>query len=466
MVYNTIYPAFQNPYVARDTRKFVKKKEDEESSQSSRSNQTDNQEEKQINQYSRGNVYQKLKDSKQAHEKAVASRDANIKNSSINIAQIMKDFRSTAAAIATPPELSEEVETYLKLVEAQVTKEDPNTKIVKSNLKTAASLLDNYITETLQRPSQVVENWLDALFLQHINYTYNAEEVNAQFLVKFPGEKKAQETQDAEETEDSEEVTQEETSSILPLDSELKSLFVQAKKFAYASDYKKAMQFFNTALARSVDIEDGETQSKILFEIGKIYDKFDYLSQALQNYNKSLSITRDVNVKTQAHYSMAQIYDDIAEFEPAINHYMTSISYAGEAENLPLQSASLTKIGNIYSDQYDKEAFEYLGEAKLISNQTQDSKVKGYVSSSMGRAYSKFNQPQNALKSYSDAVREYSSAQSPDKVAINYKRAAELMEAYNNKVKAKALLEKAYKSAQLSEDAKLISDIRAKLNQI
>lgn len=464
----------QNPYIQKDARKFVKKKEEEETSQSSRSSQTEQQEqpkERPLNQYnnSRGNVYQRLRESKNAQAQAIASRDANLKNATVNIAQIIKDFKSTAAAIATPDGLNEEVNAYLALVESQVKKEDPNTKIVRSNLKNAAALLDGYITETLQRPSQVVENWLDALFLQQINYSYNEEEVNSQFLVRFPGEKKDEESEEeSEDVETAESETEETTSKniTVPQDAELKSLFIKAKKYAYTNEQQKALQTFKKALQRSIDVEDTETRSKVLYEIGKIYDKNDYLTKALTVYNESLSFTQDTNVKTQAHYSMAQIYDDIAEFEPAINHYLSSISYAGESENLSAQSASLAKIGNIYSDTYTKEAFEFLTEAKLLANETKDYKVKGYVSSSIGNAYSKFNEPQNALKSYFEACQEYQNAESPTKVAQNYKKAAEIMQEYNNTTKAKSLLKKALKNAQQTNDIELINEIKTKLESI
>ena len=53
-------------------------------------------------------------------------------------------------------------------------------------------MLDKYISETLNKESKVVQNWLDALFLQRINYSYNEEEINPNFLVKFPENNKAE----------------------------------------------------------------------------------------------------------------------------------------------------------------------------------------------------------------------------------------------------------------------------------
>lgn len=479
MAYNTMSVVRQSPYVINTNNGFVKKKkEDEESPASSRqstnaSEYPNQREQPQVDPNARKSIQQQLIESKATQQAAIASRDANLKNATINIAQIIKDFRNTAKAIGATPELMEEVDIYLTLVEKQVQKEIPDSKLVRSNLKNGATLLDNYITETLQRPSKVVENWLDALFLQQINYKFNEEEVNPQFLVKFPDQKKDDDEDSSDEDNENEEneensnkKNKSKISLNIPKDEKLKSLFIQAKKYAYANDSQKSMEVFKEALDRAVEIEDNETESKILYEIGKIYDKNDYLAQALTSYNKSLEATKDVSVKTKAHYSMAQIYDDVAQFEPAINHYMSSISYAGETENLLAQSTSLTKIGNIYTDEYKKEAFDFLLEAEVLASQTDSSKIKGYVSSNIANSYNKFNEPQNALKYYYSAVKEYQEAQSPQKVAINYKRAAEVMQDFNNPEKAKSLMKKALAKARQTDDVQLMKEIHEALSMI
>lgn len=463
----------QKPFVINNNQGFIKKKEDEESSNSSRSSQTEN-DQPQINQNRRPQrgIQQELVDAKASQKAAIASRDANLKSATVNIAQILKDFKNTAKAIGASPELTEEVNAYLDLVTKQVQKENPDLKIVKSNLKNASFILDNYISETLQRPSKVVENWIDALFLQNIDYHFNEEDVNPQFLVKFPKhdkEKGEQESSEENSSEDDGEEKEDKNSQktvIVPKDEELKSLFIKAKKFAYASNSKKAMEIFKQALDRAVEVQDKDTESKILFEIGKIYDKNDYLEQALTSYNQALIVSPDLSVKTRAHYSMAQIYDDIAQFEPAINHYMSSISYAGETENLAAQSTSLIKIGNMYSDKYNKEAFDYLLEADLLANETKDHKVKGFVSSHIANSYNRFNEPSHALKYYSNAIVEYDKADVPKKAAINYKRAAEVMHDFNNPKKAKALLQKALLKAKQSDDTMLMKEINELLSEV
>ena len=389
---NSIY---QRPYYVQNQRNNqIKKREEEERSTSNA------QREEQANQNSKSRGLQYVEQNQPTYENyqtqhpeitypnevatALAQRNPNI-----NIAQILKDFKNTTIAIGTPDDLKEEVSGYLELIEKQITKENPNSRLIKSNLKNAATILDNYISQTLDKDSKVVENWVDALFLQQIDFKYNENDVNAEFLVKFP--------EDTPKTK--EEAQKPEANPLIPQDDELKKLFIKAKKMTYANKPKEAIEAFQTALIRANEVGDKETQSKIYLEVGKIYDDHDYLAHALTSYNKSVQRTKDCNVKTRAHYSMAEIYNNVNEVEPAIDHYFSTVAFAGEAENLSVQSKSLTKIGNIYSDMYEKNAFNYYEVADSLADQTDNAKIKGYVSSSLGDAYDKFGESHEALKS-------------------------------------------------------------------
>lgn len=490
----------QRPYI-KDGRGSVKKKQDEDASKSAA--QTEREEQAKGDARSRGlsyveheaPKYQEIKPeqwqqmytrpaSRQSDGGAAASHEQakpvhaagtpQTRSSNINIAQILKDFRNTASAIATPDDLMEEVNGYLSLIDSQVRKDNPNVKLIKSNLKNASSILDGFISTTLNKDSKVVENWVDALFLQQIDFKYNEEDINPQFLVKFPEgstdkTKKTKETADEQtpvtETPAVEEQPEQITVKI-PQDKELKSLFIQSKKLAYANEPKKAIETFQKALQRADEVGDTETKSKIYYEIGQIYDNHDHLPQALKSYDLSIKTTSDNNVKTKAHYSMAQIYDDANKIEPALDHYFVSVSYGGESDNLAAQSTSLTRIGNIFSDMYEQNAFEYFGVANDLASETDNAKVKGFVAASTGRAYEKFGEPQEALKSYSNAVKNYTEAESPLKVAQYYVSAADIMIDYNSMDKARGLLKKAQKFAQKTEDSNLINEINDRLSQI
>lgn len=71
---------------------------------------------------------------------------------------------------------------------------------------------------------------------------------------------------------------------------------------------------------------------------------------------------------------MAQIYDDVNQIEPALDHYFNSISYAGQEDNFAAQSTSLTKMGNIFTDMYEDQAMDYYSVADDLAAQTDNSK--------------------------------------------------------------------------------------------
>lgn len=428
-----------------------------------------------------------------------ASQNNNVRSNKVNIAQILKDFRNTIKAIATPPEIEDEVNRYLQIVEQYVREPKPQVNLIQSNLKIAASLLDRYISETLKKDSKVVQNWLDALFLQRINYSYNEDEINPNFLVKFPDSTKKEEkpqqsaepavqsvvqqeapveieeyqpsiepeeeelTLEEEFTKAQETISKKPNITIIPQDTKLKSLFVEAKKQAFSNNPQKAMQMFKEAFNRAEELKDTETQSRICLEIGKIYDDNDHIVQALNSYNRSLKYTTDVNVKSRAHFSMAQIYDDVNEIGPALDHYFTSVSYAGKSDDLIGQSDSLTRMGNIFTDKYDENAFDYYDIARRLIEQTTDSSMKGYVLSNTADACVQFKKSDKALKYYAEAVKNYEKTNSVEEIAQNYKSAAEIMISFKSPNKAKSLLKKALVNAVKTTNEDLISEINTLL---
>ncbi len=419
------------------------------------------------------------------------------RSNKVNIAQILKDFRNTIKAIATPPDLEAQVEEYLQLVEMHVKRPNPNVPIVQNNLKSAAQMLDRYITDTLKKESRVVQNWLEALFLQQVDYSFNEADVNESFLVKFPQNQQRQQAQQAQQQAQQEAQANEEVPvgnyepievapedridpfevtlsvdediqrtftkkphvTVIPQDTRLKSLFIEAKKHAYEDNPKMAMQIFKEAFYRAEELKDYETQSRICLEVGKIYDDNDYYVQALNSYRNSLNYTTDNTVRTQAHLSMAKIYDDVNQVEPAIDHYLVSVSYAGETDDIVTQSTSLAKIGNLLTDKYDKQCFEFYEEAQGVIASSNDVKAKGFISSATADAYSHFNFADTALKYYADAVQNYTKAGDYLEMAQNYKAAAKLMVDFKNKSKASSLLQKALTFAYKAENEELINEI-------
>lgn len=502
-MYNSIYPLNIKPYVPPQPRAkgTVKEKEDEESSASSYNLNRESQRTEQNNSTDPNGR------SKYSYQEFPNGQRTTIdySKSKVNIAQILTDFKNTAIAIGSPPKIINEVEQYLSIAEAESLKGDPNKKRIQSNLKNASNVLDEFISKTLDKKSKVVENWIDALFLQQVDYKSDPTTINPDFLVKLPDKEtgdmkpisetfsaQAQPTQvqsieqpnaqptiqeiEVEQTQPVQKQTtiveeqaatelKQEKNIYIPENQEIKRTFIQGKKYVAINNNEKAIDAFKATIELAQMFGDNNAEGMACFELGQIYDKDDNLQEALKYYNQAHRASNDNNLKAKAYYSMAKIYDDVVYFEPAMNHYYAAISFAGEAENLNAQTKALSDIGDMYAERYNVEkTYEYYNLAKNIALETHNDKVKGAIWSRSGDAMVTINENVSALKDYKTSAQYYEKTESPIKMARNYEKAAEVMLALGNREKAQSLLNKAQKFAAKASNTEYEKEIAKRLN--
>ena len=467
-MYNTIYPNYVRPYTGLNNGQIKKRTDDEKKSQSSQQAENNTQQiENNTQQASKGRSLINNNNSFYPNGEKVA---IDYTKQQIGIEQVLKDFRNTTNAIGAPANIKEEVEQYLKIIENQAQKIAPNPQAIQSNLKYASQILDEYITNTLKKPSKVVENWVDALFLQQINY--KAEQPIVQEIPEeIPQIETAQETTTAPIIE---EVVQEEivpptneNGVYVPTDAMLKRLFVQAKKYGAINEKEKALYAFQTAMDYAKEIGDEQTCAMIHYEEGRIYDDFNDLNDALSNYDKAIKQTKDNNLKARASLYMGKIYDDYVKFEPAVNHYCAAVTYAGEADNLPLQSKVLSDLAQLHSERYDKDnTILFMNMSDTIADETGNDKVIGFISYRNADCCERLNEPAKALKYYGKSAKALSNTSEKETLAKDYQSAAEIMLRYGNKAKAKSLLSKAFIAVQGCDNAKLKQQITDSLYEL
>ena len=475
-MYNSIYPIQIKPYVPPQTNSKGAVQNSDEEKENARSstlnrdgqNKTDTNNATDPN--GRRNTY--------SHQEFPNGQRTTIdySKSKVNIAQILTDFKNTAIAIGSPPNIIQEVEQYLSLAETQSQKNEPNKKIIQSNLKNASTVLDEFISKTLNKKSKVVENWIDALFLQQVDYKSDPETINPDFLVKLPDkdtgdmkpisqalseraeaatQREAQKLQ-AEQSA-AEQTQQEETASskvYIPQNEQVRNAFLNGKKYAAINQPQKAIEAFKSAIEQAHMLGDNKAEGMACYELGQIYDQNDNLEDALKYYNQAHKSSDDNNLKARAFYSMARIYDDVIYFEPAMEHYFAAISFAGEAENLNAQTKALADIGDMYAERYDAaKTHEFYDAAKNIALETNNNKTMGAIWSRSGDSMTVINEKVNALQDYKASAQFYEGASSYTKMARNYEKASDIMYSLGNRQKALNLLTKAQKlSAKTSNE--------------
>ena len=457
-MYNSIYPGYINFYQGVNKRQITRKGEDERNSQSSQSAENA---QKQDNQETRSSAYF-------PNGEKVA---IDYTKKQIGIDQVLADFRNTTNAIGAPDEVKAEVSSYLSLIENQSKKETPNSQIIQSNLKNASQILDEYITNTLKKPSKVVENWVDALFLQKIDYKSSSPSVEKTVLAEGTTVPTQQFDDTSVRTESivAEEKPQMETQNgvYVPSDPQLRRMFIQAKKYAAIDSNEKALYAFQTTMDYANEIGDEQTAAMIHYEEGRLYDGFNQIEDALYNYDRAAKQSEDTNIKARAHLSMGKIYDDYVKFEPAVDHYCAAVSFAGEADNIKLQTQALTDLAQIHTSRYDKEnAFMFMDLASVTAEETGSEKVQGITYSKSAKMYEKLGERSKALSLYGSSAESFSRIDDNENLAKNYRSAAAVMMQYGNSAKAKKLLSKAYIAAYNTDNSELKNIITQELAAI
>jgi len=388
--------------------------------------------------------------------------------SKINVAQIVTDFNNTALAIGAPEEINEEVNSYLNLIKKESEKTSPSKDIILGNFKNASKVLDEYISTALNKPSsKVVEDWIDALFLQNIDCKSDPSSINPDFKIKLP-EKKPQEVEEKIETVEQAPVIevkpeiQKAVKAELIQSPQLKQAISQAKKLASNGSPKEAIQILENA---SIYADNANSRAVLSLEKGRIFDNYDMANYALSEFNRATTAD-DLNIKTHAHLSMARIYDDYVEFQPALDHFHAAIGISAEAENFKAQTKALSEAASMFTSRYDKNnAIELLSLAQEVSEQV-DEKTLASVMSKTAQAYEYFKEDSNALSFYSQAVKSFKQIESNENVAKNYESASRVMSNLGNLAKAKSLLQKAQNAAIKTNDTALIQKIQKKLETL
>ena len=471
-MYNSIYPGYVNFYPGLNNRQ-VKQKQDEEKT-SRQTKDAENTGNSNIN--SQGKQAASFKEQSNLMPAMPRPNDIVFPNGQktaidytkkqIHIEQVLTDFRNTANAIGTPDDIKSEVEAYLTLVQKQADKENPNTQIIQANLKNASKILDEYITNTLQKPSKVVETWVDTLFLQQIEYkSEHTETIKEKPVTAHPDS--VSEEAITKEPVIAEKAIEEKPAFYVPQNSQLRDMFIQAKKYS-ANDYKEeALSAFQDVIDYAQATGDVQTAALAYFEQGKIFDDTNRIEDALYSYNRAAVDTTDNNVKAKAHISMGRIYDDYVKFEPAVDHYSAAVSFSGESDNLGLQTKALTKLGKIYTGRYDRDkAFQFMDMAETIASETKNNRLIGMTDAANAQNCDKLNEKHKAINLYAKSAETFQKIGYYEGLAEDYIKAGDIMIQYGNSAKAKRLYSKAYSALQKCDNPELEQELINKMNSL
>ena len=345
----------------------------------------------------------------------------------VNISQVLQDFRSTIAAINSPEEVVEEVESYLNLVGKETLKADPSKEIVLSNLKNAARITDKYIQESLKKPSKVVQDWVDALFLQNVNLKADPNEVNEDFRVKIPKEKTSaynsgtvsQNSQKTYPQKDNYSNIQQSRQisvhqgGLAPL-SEDTAVFSSTNESKENGDYRYFAQNsfietgYETAANNAENIFDSSNADfrEEIFENKETSDDTDeaasYQSETISN-GFYTAVTENEALAKETLLEGKTVFEEGGDIYSTLKLYDEALTLVEKSDNLDLKSAIYYERAKIF-DSYDYPELALMDYHK--ATKSNDGNLRAQAHIKMGNIYDDYVQFDPALDQYSMAIED------------------------------------------------------------
>lgn len=340
----------------------------------------------------------------------------------VNISQIVTDFKSTVIAIGAPEDISQEVNSYLSLVERESKKANPSRDIIYSNLINASKISDNYIYQELSKkkgnaPKNVVEGWIDALFKQKVDLKADPTQINPDYQLDIPNKKRvktaANETpsQIQEEQPSADVTNQTPSAQVLPDDEQT----YEPQIFARQISPQDTLDTYESA---ELPIQDDTQTSDLSYY--KSEDSDDTISFKTIDLPDTQNIpVQEVSVEqphTLANTDTAPDLDEVLNeevniVEPQVLHFASNtkkpigVEYITNEHDRVLSGALKEAKGYLTIDDDPALALETLNDALGEANSDTNKNLRAALHFERGKIFDDYDYVSYALRDYYEATK-------------------------------------------------------------
>lgn len=340
----------------------------------------------------------------------------------VNISQIVTDFKSTVIAIGAPEDISQEVNSYLSLVERESKKANPSRDIIYSNLINASKISDNYIYQELSKkkgnaPKNVVEGWIDALFKQKVDLKADPTQINPDYQLDIPNKKRvktaANETpsQIQEEQPSADVTNQTPSAQVLPDDEQT----YESQIFARQISPQDTLDTYESA---ELPIQDDTQTSDLSYY--KSEDSDDTINFKTIDLPDTQNIpVQEVSVEqphTLANTDTAPDLDEVLNeevniAEPQVLHFASNtkkpigVEYITNEHDRVLSGALKEAKGYLTIDDDPALALETLNDALGEANSDTNKNLRAALHFERGKIFDDYDYVSYALRDYYEATK-------------------------------------------------------------
>ncbi len=362
----------------------------------------------------------------------------------IPLKAVLTDFKNTMTALGADEKTQSEVAAYLNVVSLQAAKERPEVPFIKHTLRTAAGSLDQFITNALGQPSQVVKEWVDALLLQDIDYKAGlTEEETAQLLQPAYRDRPAP----SGEAAGAATPTPVQSSFTAAHKSALKSLIDGAKQDQQAGRLEQA----DAQLQEALNLLAGKTQpaleGKVWHMRGRFQEKNGRWEQALSFYGQAAERFAEAGTEdrqAQSLSAMGRLLEDHGRLAEARDVYAQVVSLDEQGMDKGALVQSLNDLGSAQLRLGETEAA-----VAALRRAWQEGKQLGLppleagdLLSNLGAAYRLAGQGESAIKAYKRALACAEEAQDAERCEDTLRQLAALFVAANQPEQAMKALQR------------------------
>jgi tetratricopeptide (TPR) repeat protein len=176
------------------------------------------------------------------------------------------------------------------------------------------------------------------------------------------------------------------------------------------SEFKKAIEFYEQALALARESEDRGGESLALGRLGNPHYSLGELNVAINYYKEALDIARDIDDKTNEWKwinNLGAAYSNKGEIRKAIEYYKQALTIARKIKDRRGEGFAFGNLGNAYSTLGEVgKAIKCYEKAFDIARDIEDNYLiyKGELVNNFGTAYSNLGEIRKAIKYYKQAL--------------------------------------------------------------
>jgi CHAT domain-containing protein/tetratricopeptide (TPR) repeat protein len=155
-------------------------------------------------------------------------------------------------------------------------------------------------------------------------------------------------------------------------------------------------------------VGDRSGESTTLNNIGAVYSDLGRKNEALEYYEKALTIQKvigDRDGESTTLNNIGRVYDTLGQKKKALEYYEKALTISQAVGDRDGMATTLNNIGKVYSDLGQKQnALEYYEKALPIQKAVGDREGEAATLNNIGGVYYSFDQKQKALEYYEKAL--------------------------------------------------------------